>query len=481
MLRKHRPIDVPEDNPLANDRLQRKKGVETLSGLIANAQTPFVIAVTGSWGTGKTTFVKMLEATLRKQGHVCIHHNAWESDFADDPLVGLIEEIARAITSATVPEHATASVRRRIRQTKSKTKDLLHAAGPVLLQIATKGALTSDVMKHFAEILGSSGDDIAKAVSKYAEESLGRYRKAKESIGNLQDQLAELVRQISTPEAGTKTPLVFVIDELDRCRPTYAIQLLERVKHIFNVEGLVFVLAIDREQLCHSIQAVYGSEFDAKGYLRRFIDLGYRLEALKIEEFVWSIWDQMELDQVCQRHGEIEGGKQSFSEVFCPVAEAFGKSLREIEQTLTQVNVIVRTLERANWARLLELGSVAALRLSVPSLLQEFVDGRKSANDVLQALEARPGGQEWLEKMGSVTFEALLVTSSRVEGECRRKIAALEAPATTGSYEAQKTNRQAELLKWIKALQSFQTQSGINHVAHHLKLFELAKGFSTVE
>jgi len=81
MLRKHRPIDVPEDNPLANDRLQRKKGVETLSGLIANAQTPFVIAVTGSWGTGKTTFVKMLEATLRKQGHVCIHHNAWESDF----------------------------------------------------------------------------------------------------------------------------------------------------------------------------------------------------------------------------------------------------------------------------------------------------------------------------------------------------------------------------------------------------------------
>lgn len=356
MLRKHPLIEIPDDSPFANDKLQREKSVTTFAGLITNAQTPFVVGVTGAWGTGKTTFVRMLEATLRKQGHVCIHHNAWENDFADDPLVGLIEEIGGALASAELSADAKRRVKGGFRKVQGKAKAFLHAVGPLALQIATRGALKGEDVQKYAKIIADSGDDIAKALSKYASASLERHREARESIQGLREKLAELVDQVSAEGSGAKTPVVFVIDELDRCRPTYAIQLLERVKHIFNVPGIVFVLAIDRDQLCHAIQSVYGHGFDAKGYLRRFIDLGYRLDSAGFELFLYSMWEEMGLDEACRNLGGIEGGKTSFAGGFCPIARVFAASLREIEQTMSQVNVILRLVVPNRGADLGELG-----------------------------------------------------------------------------------------------------------------------------
>ena len=74
----------------------------------------------------------------------------------------------------------------------------------------------------------------------------------------------------------TRQPLVFVIDELDRCRPTFSIELLERVKHIFDVPGMVFVFGVNRNELCSSIKSIYG-EIDADVYLRRFLRHGISL------------------------------------------------------------------------------------------------------------------------------------------------------------------------------------------------------------
>ena len=70
--------------------------------------------------------------------------------------------------------------------------------------------------------------------------------------------------------------MVFIIDELDRCRPTFAIELLERVKHIFDVPNIVFVFGINREELTKSLRSVYG-EIEAEEYLRRFFDMELRL------------------------------------------------------------------------------------------------------------------------------------------------------------------------------------------------------------
>jgi hypothetical protein len=73
---------------------------------------------------------------------------------------------------------------------------------------------------------------------------------------------------------------VILIDELDRCRPTYAIEMLEAIKHWFCVPNVVFVLAMDREQLSHSIRAVYGQGFDVDGYFLRFFHLLEQMPSL---------------------------------------------------------------------------------------------------------------------------------------------------------------------------------------------------------
>ena len=93
-------------------------------------------------------------------------------------------------------------------------------------------------------------------------------------------------------ESHGQHPLVVVIDELDRCRPSYAVELLKAAKHLFAVDGVVFVLALNRSELSHSIGALYGGKFDATGYLRRFIDVDFRLPDPDRAAFIDRRWTQ---------------------------------------------------------------------------------------------------------------------------------------------------------------------------------------------
>jgi hypothetical protein len=93
-----------------------------------------------------------------------------------------------------------------------------------------------------------------------AEERIKKYQEEKGTIAAFKAELAAFVKE-RTP----KKPMLFFIDELDRCRPLFAIEVLEHVKHLFNVSGVVFVLSVDKSQLGHSLCAVYGDGLDVDG------------------------------------------------------------------------------------------------------------------------------------------------------------------------------------------------------------------------
>ena len=97
----------------------------------------------------------------------------------------------------------------------------------------------------------------------------------------MKEQLSQLGHRVRDD---TGQPLVFIIDELDRCRPTFAIELLERVKHIFDVPNIVFVFGINRDELVKSLESVYG-DIDAGTYLRRFFDMEFVLPAPDAAQF----------------------------------------------------------------------------------------------------------------------------------------------------------------------------------------------------
>ena len=122
-------------------------------------------------------------------------------------------------------------------------------------------------------------------MASYAGDRLEDYRKGQAAIDSYRVTLGKETLRISNNHFNGRS-LFIMIDELDRCRPSYAIELLEIAKHLFSVDKIVFVLALNRMELAHSVRGLYGVEFDAEGYLYRFFDLDYTLPSPNREKFV---------------------------------------------------------------------------------------------------------------------------------------------------------------------------------------------------
>ena len=91
-----------------------------------------------------------------------------------------------------------------------------------------------------------------------------------ESLQNFGDEVQTFMSDCIREKADK---LVIFIDELDRCRPNFAVQLLERIKHYFCVENVIFVLSINSAELVNTVKTVYGQNFDGYRYLDRFLHL----------------------------------------------------------------------------------------------------------------------------------------------------------------------------------------------------------------
>ncbi len=112
-------------------------------------------------------------------------------------------------------------------------------------------------------------EDTSKKLDKAIEAALKEHSTTKNAISEFKTKLTLLIDELEKA-SGIELPLFIFIDELDRCRPDYAIELLEGIKHLFGVKGIYFVVATNISQLSESVKAVYGSGFDGERYLKRF-------------------------------------------------------------------------------------------------------------------------------------------------------------------------------------------------------------------
>ena len=143
-------------------------------------------------------------------------------------------------------------------------------------------------------------------------------------------------------EASDHKPTAILIDELDRCRPTYAIELLETAKHIFGVNHVVFVLAVNRDQLAHSVKVLYGSEFDAEGYLRRFFDIEFKLPAPNREAFIRNLLVSIQVEQFFQNTHDRVAERQYdlVTETLTSFLGCSDLSLRDVGQAIHRFGVV---------------------------------------------------------------------------------------------------------------------------------------------
>ena len=234
-------IEIDYNEPFKGDRLGRAQYAVTLANIVnAYSETGCVLSVNGEWGTGKTTFIKMWQAYLMQQKYRTVYFNAWETDYIEDPLISLLGELKSIIGD------------------DEKFRKVSSSIGHVLLSIG------KSFVKNKA---GIDIDDITSEISN----QINAYSQQKTSFDDFKKALVEYVADVDEEE---KLPVIFIIDELDRCNPHFAVKVLERVKHLFDIPNIVFVLPISKKQFEYSIQGYYGSDkIDATNYLRRFIDL----------------------------------------------------------------------------------------------------------------------------------------------------------------------------------------------------------------
>jgi predicted KAP-like P-loop ATPase len=245
-------IEIQADDPFINDCLNRKPLIENLTNLLASTTNPFVLSVEASWGYGKTTFVKMWQQYLAQQGFVALYFNAWENDFVEDPFLAFIVSITSQIEEINKDSDL---VDKAIKVKKVGGK-IIKKALPIALAAISRGVLDKDTFDSVEKFI--SDGDISDLVSETATKSIEAFENQKSDMVQFKEALEELIDAISDKK---KLPLVIFVDELDRCRPDFSLSLLEKIKHLFNVNGIFFVLSVDRRQLENSVRAIYGNDW----------------------------------------------------------------------------------------------------------------------------------------------------------------------------------------------------------------------------
>ena len=267
---------------LIHGRIGRTDDVFRFVEFLNSIDGSFSVALDGRWGSGKTFFVKQVKMVLdsyndhtasilteeqkeeinRTAGssqvfagkqveiepQVTVYYDAWSNDNDDDPLLSIIYEI---LTSLSV------------------TYDISDITGITDLAAAVFDAVTG---RNTQSLLGKL--KVADPLKAIREEK------------SLQEKINDFINE-AINERGNR--MVVFVDELDRCRPDFAVRLLERIKHYFANDRVTFVFSINSQALQHTIRKHYGEGFDASRYTDRFFDLTMELPKIKKDYFLSNI------------------------------------------------------------------------------------------------------------------------------------------------------------------------------------------------
>lgn len=311
------------------DRLGRRHEAETIEKFLVKEIEVFrklgrdqsiVLGIDAPYGKGKSWFLERLAKQL-KLSHPVARIDAWADDVGDEPLTAFMA----AIDDALAP-YLTVSKKLGDRMAAAKAAALPvmgKLATGVLLKAMSKvagdeiedqlGTAIEDAVRGakengesedegaaaaaMTEAFDKLGAEIDSLVDRQGAAMLAAYRQRKQSRQLFRQNMRELVAAIKQSQGPGGPPLIVIIDELDRCRPNYAIKMLEEIKHFFQVPGVVFILGLHSGQLSKSVNAVYGAEFDSEDYLRRFFTRRYELRTSHVVELAAAVFDEWGIDE----------------------------------------------------------------------------------------------------------------------------------------------------------------------------------------
>lgn len=256
----------------------------------------YTVSLNAEFGNGKTTFLEMFKSFIEDKkplDYNVIFINAWTSDFHNEPVLAILSELANYIKENNEEKN-----------------------GDNIIKII--GNISSQVIK------AKTGIDL-----KEVKDSLKIGEKLLEVFNNKKETIREIKTALSEYAEGKK--LLIIVDELDRARPDYAIHFLEDIKHFFDIENVVFLVAVNREQMEATVKCLYGQEMNFNGYYKKF----FKQEVYLPDHYKEN---QKFIDELIQEkkeydHPQIvnENHNTKSLRLSCKI---FGLTLREIENVI---------------------------------------------------------------------------------------------------------------------------------------------------
>lgn len=347
-IQKHQEKTLEEirmqNHPFDDDLLGRKEIAGHLTQIIKNTKSPFVFNINAPYGTGKTFFLSRLKILLEKDKCAAVLYNSWETDWANDPFVAILEELSEEID----------------RLSKLKDSFITDAAEKALKEAfkyvySAVIGLGKEIIKYCPPAESIINATETALEHKNGTEPDSQYHKVKEAKKHLKELLTGFTAKL-------EKPLVIIIDELDRCRPDYAVRTLEAIKHFFNIPNIVFVLAIDRQQIESAVSVLYGKKIETHSaeYLRKFIDYDFYLPSPDSQKFLNMLLELhiRELIQpFCQRKMILMSIKAEYcsvnlennvithiNSILYRLSQFFSFSLRAQEQIIIKMRMFVSAL-----------------------------------------------------------------------------------------------------------------------------------------
>ena len=267
------------------DLWDRERLGNQLTNYVDRLNCGAVLALDARWGEGKTWFVRHWQKHLEDENHDVIYLDAFANDYLDDPFLVIASEIA-----AKLDRTADKRLVYQFKKAAAVMQQGLLTLAPTLIASMISCAITGGIIPFIKidseqikdkidDAIDKVTDNIGEKVTEAIQNKIDSYEEEKNSLLAFKNTLSELAESL-------EKPLVFIIDELDRCRPDFAIRLIERIKHFFDIPKIIFVLVMDKTQFSKVICHNYGyDEKLGEEYLDKFVDFMIPLPRISVPLF----------------------------------------------------------------------------------------------------------------------------------------------------------------------------------------------------
>lgn len=382
------PTDENVLSTYLSDSIGRNKDIFYFVNILNSLEGSYSISLDGKWGSGKTFFVKQVKMVLEANNEfvksmapekrqlikekqysffgadetlipqVCVYYDAWENDSDEDPMLSLVYSIMQTVSTDYT----------------FKERNYLKA-GTAILEVIGKqnwGSIIGGLKSGVSILEQLSGMDWEKIIEGLrGENPLAALEKDKSLSEKINEFLDSLL-----PEKGER--LVIFVDELDRCSPSYAVRLLERIKHYFSNGKITFVFSVNISELQYTIKKYYGDGFDGARYLDRFFDLRVQIPKIDLSKYYSQL--------------NFYAGEYTWSVMCDAMIRVYGMELREISRYLQLYQLAIgnhleqlektgHSLVDATWYYSLMYVApiMVALRVVDPQKYYDFIEGKDCA------------------------------------------------------------------------------------------------------